>query len=85
MNEIKLKNPKGLTRRKFLRRAGTSLAGVAVAGNMGVMFAGCTPFRQQGSGTASSDIQMPKWPFNYKKIDPEKAARLGYEFYKEGG
>jgi len=61
------------------------VTGVAVAGNMGVMFAGCTPFRQQGSGTASSDIQMPKWPFNYKKIDPEKAARLGYEFYKEGG
>jgi hypothetical protein len=37
-----------------------------------------------GLFSRTSAKEMQKWPWGYKKIDPSKAARIGYEKYYEG-
>ena len=74
-----------LSRRKFLRGAGTSLAGLALAGGVGILLPGCsqqpaTPPAQPAA--AAEPTKAPEWPFTYTKLDPDKAAKLAYDSYQ---
>jgi len=68
---------KEMSRKDFLKGMGTSLAGVAVAGTLGATLTGC-------ESSASAD-GAPDFPFEYKKLDPEKAEKMGYDTYFEKG
>ncbi len=81
MSEVTEKKMKELSRRKFLQGAGTSLAGVALAGGVGALLTG----RGQAESNTGSEVAAAKWPFEYKKLDPDEAAKRGYDAYKEDG
>ncbi len=82
---------KELTRRKFLCGAGTSLAGLALAGSVGILLPGCAKQEPAAPATPPANaapepvIGVPEWPFTYQKLDPNEAADRGYKYYKEGG
>ncbi|MFO7912489.1 MAG: hypothetical protein R6V15_10045 [Desulfotignum sp.] len=63
-----------VTRRKFLRGAGTSVAGLAVMGTAGLVM----------KNTATATQATPK-TLPYVKLDPEKAMKRAYEGYSKGG
>jgi hypothetical protein len=82
---------KQLTRRKFLHGASTSLAGLALAGSVGFLLPGCAQKEAAAPPPAAAPpaepakIGVPEWPFTYKKLDPNVAAKRAYDGYKEGG
>jgi hypothetical protein len=84
MSEEKVKE---LSRRKFLHGAGASVAGLALAGTVGMMLSGCT--KSEGSAAppaaAPTEIAVAEWPYTYKKLDPDVAAQKGYDGYKADG
>lgn len=65
----------GLSRRNFLRGAGVSAAGLAVAGSAGLL--------AYNSGIAGASETSGTLP--YVKIDPDKAMVAAYEGYSKGG
>ena len=69
---------KQMSRKKFLKGVGTTVAGVAVAGTIGSVLAGC-------STEASTDVEKAEWPFAYQVMDPAKAEERAYLGYKELG
>lgn len=69
---------KQISRKSFIKGMGTSLAGVAVAGTFGGLLSGCT------AQTGASGDAAP-YPFKYKKLDPAKAEKRGYDTYFEKG
>lgn len=76
MSEIKL-----LSRKDFLKKAGITVAGIAVTGTLASALTGCTT-----QPTASLDTsQAPEWPLPYKKLDPEKVEARAFTAYKEKG
>lgn len=82
MSKTTDKNSQELSRRKFLHGAGASLAGVALAaGGVGAVFGAYT----QSEANASAPVEAASWPFEYKQLDPNKAAEIGYAKYKEDG
>jgi hypothetical protein len=72
----------GITRRKFIRSAGFSVAGLTVAGSMGVLLGNTVNAPRHAEASAKTvDYQ----PLPYVKLDPDKAAELGYKGYSKGG
>ena len=69
---------KQLSRKKFLKGVGTTVASVAVVGAFGSVLAGC-------STEASTTAERPEWPFPYKKMDPAKAEEKAFKGYNELG
>jgi hypothetical protein len=71
-----------MTRRKFMRSAGISVAGLTVAGSMGVLLGNTVnaPRNAEASAKTASYEPLP-----YVKLDPDKAAELGYKGYSKGG
>ena len=65
----------GLSRRRFLRGAGASVAGLAVVGSAGLLM--------HNSGIATASTTPATLP--YKKIDPDKVMAATYEGYSKGG
>lgn len=72
-------NKVNLSRKKFIAGTGASLAGLVLAGGMGSLLAGCAQEEQVAAPEGA-----PAYPFEYAKIDPDKAAELAYESYKAG-
>lgn len=69
---------KEMSRKEFIKKMGTSVAGVAVIGGVSGLLTGCT-------SSASADVKTPKYPFKYVKLDPAKAEEIGYDTYFERG
>ncbi len=81
---------KELSRRKFLCGAGTSIAGLALVSSVGLLLPGCSkqeaaPAAPPAAAAPEPKIGVPEWPFTYKKLDPDVAAKRAYDGYKEGG
>jgi formylmethanofuran dehydrogenase subunit D len=73
MKEEKMKE---LSRRKFLRGAGASVAGLAAVGGVGFI-----ANRVISPGEASAAAP----PFKYVKLDPNKAAEMAFDAYMNHG
>jgi hypothetical protein len=71
-----------VTRRKFLRAAGVSVAGLSVAGSVGLLVnhADLHHYAEASEKSASAPA-----PLTYVKLDPDKAAERGYQSYFKGG
>lgn len=69
---------KEISRKDFMKKMGTSIAGVAVVGGVSGLLTGCT-------STASADVKAPQYPFKYVAIDAEKAKDRAYKAYFEKG
>lgn len=69
---------KEISRKDFMKKMGTSIAGVAVVGGVSGLLTGCT-------STASADVEAPTYPFKYVKLDPAVAEKRGYDTYFEKG
>lgn len=78
MEEKKGFEAKQLSRKEFLKGAGMTLAGVAMAGTMGSVLTAC-------SSTTASTAEAMSWPLPYEKVDPEVAEERAYNAYKEKG
>ncbi|MDW7675111.1 MAG: C-GCAxxG-C-C family protein [Bacillota bacterium] len=79
MKEFKFESfEKSLPRRKFLLSTGMFAAGAVLSA--------CTlteePIRL---ADADSAAEVPAWPWNYKKLDPEVARKKGYDGYFSNG
>lgn len=68
-----------LTRRKFLRGAGVALGGLALGGGVGAAL-----LSTYGED-ASAAVASPSWPMEYKPLDPDVAAKRGYDGYFKDG
>ncbi len=77
--EKKTLENKQLSRKDFLKGAGVTLAGVAMAGTMGTVLTACS------STTASADPEPYSWPLPYEKVDPAVAEENAFKGYKEKG
>lgn len=75
----KTQSKQEMSRRKFLCGAGVSLAGVALGGGIGALLG----YSQQEAN--ASEVPAPSWPAEYQLLDPDEAARRGYDGYKEDG
>lgn len=73
---------KQMSRKDFIKGVGVSLAGVAMAGSLGGLLTACSNIETAG---ATGAIDVPKWPFKYKKLDPEKVMERAYKTYQEKG
>lgn len=73
-------NPKIIVpRRRFLTKAGTLAAGAALgAGALGL----AGPFSSESEAKAQQ--ALPKRPWAYKKLDPEKVRKDGYDIFHNG-
>ncbi len=65
-----------LSRRKFLRGAGASVAGLAAAGGMGL-------FANKVISPGEASAAQP--PFKYVKLDPNRAAEMAFSAYMDKG
>lgn len=70
-----------MTRKDFLKKAGISVAGLAMAGSVGALLTGCTSAAVDTTGST----EKPQWPFKYVKLDPAKAEERAFKGYKEKG
>jgi len=75
---------KQISRKNFLKGAGVSVAGVAMAGGIGALLTACT-----SPGSASIDTtgstEKPQWPFKYVKLDPAVVEARAFKGYQEKG
>jgi|BioPla2DNA2_1021312.scaffolds.fasta_scaffold53220_2 hypothetical protein len=67
-----------ISRKDFLKKAGLTVAGVAVTGSL---LSACSPGTTASADTSSA----PEWPFTYTKIDPAVAEERAYKAYHEQG
>ncbi len=65
-----------LSRRKFLRGAGASVAGLAAVGSMGLF---ANKVISPGEASAANA------PFKYVKLDPNMAAEMAFAAYMDKG
>ncbi|MBS4031731.1 MAG: hypothetical protein KGZ63_10005 [Clostridiales bacterium] len=75
-----------LSRRKLLRNAGVSLAGITLASSMGFL-SGCSNQAAPVPATVAepAEVPVPVWPLSYVKLDPAAAEQKAYAAYKEDG
>ena len=77
-----------LSRRKILRNAGVSLAGITLASSMGLL-SGCSnqaaPVPVPATAAEPAEVPIPEWPLSYVKLDPAVAEERAYAAYKEDG
>ena len=79
-------NERKFSRKQFMKGAGITLAGIALTGGS-LVLAGCNDDAAAppaGNGNNNSQIEKPSWPFNYVRLDPDKAAQVAYDSYKDG-
>ncbi len=77
-------NEKKFSRKQFIKGAGITLAGIALTGGS-LVLAGCNDDAAAPSANnGNSQIEKPSWPFNYVRLDPDKAAQVAYDSYKDG-
>lgn len=69
-----------IDRKKFLKGAGASLAGIALMGGVGSLLTGCAEEAQAPAGNSIA----PSWPLEYKKLDPDQAEQIAYDSYRSG-
>jgi hypothetical protein len=75
-----------LSRRKFLRNAGLTVAGIAVASSgLGMLVSGCAKETDTANGNGNGSLVVPEWPYQYKKLNPDLAAERAYAAYKVDG
>ncbi len=75
-----------MSRKKFIKGAGSTVAGVALLGGVGSLLTGCGE-NGNGNGAAKegdSNIEVPEHPFEYKPLDPDKVAERAYDAYMHG-
>ncbi|MGE5630525.1 MAG: hypothetical protein ACM3TR_05425 [Caulobacteraceae bacterium] len=70
-----------MSRKDFLKGVGKTVAGVTVVGTISAALSGCAA----PAAAAPATSEKPKWPFTYKKVDPDKAAERAFKAYKEKG
>jgi hypothetical protein len=77
---------KCLSRRRLLRGAGYSLAGLTLAGTMGAFLTGCAE-KAQADPTPPGEtvVSAPQWPLSYTKLDSSVAESRAYDAYKKDG
>lgn len=75
---------KVLSRRKLLRGAGYSLAGLTLAGTVGAFFSGCSD-SPTAAEPVNPKLNSPTWPLAYVKLDPDVAEKRAYDAYMEDG
>ncbi|NLY56069.1 MAG: hypothetical protein GX058_06125 [Firmicutes bacterium] len=63
-----------LTRREFLLSSSSFMAGAAVGSALGGSLL-----------TSAAEPEFHPLPWPYVKLDPERARKLGYELYFQGG
>lgn len=68
-----------ITRKDFLKTAGSSIAGVAMVGAMGGLLTGCS------TSSAGDAMTPPSWPYKYKKLDVDQVKERTYDAYKNQG
>ncbi len=78
-----------VSRREFLAATAGFFAGVAVGSGGLLLLPGCTQKtaeKQVNTGAEKVQIKevIPKPPWKYEKIDPQKAAQIAYESWYEG-
>ncbi len=70
------------SRRRFLKNAGITVAGIAVASSgLGILLSGC----ETSDNASQAAVVVPEWPWPYTKIDPDVAAERAYLSYQESG
>ncbi|WP_041367125.1 hypothetical protein [Natranaerobius thermophilus] len=75
-----------ISRKKFLKGAGTTVAGVALLGGFGSLMTGCAEDGERAAADSQdSKIEVPEHPFEYQPLDPDKVAERAYHAYFEGG
>lgn len=74
-----------LSRRKLLKSAGYSLAGLTLAGTVGALVSGCSQQPAASEPAPAEATTTPQWPFTYAKLDPSVAEKKAYDAYKEDG
>jgi hypothetical protein len=77
---------KNITRKDFLKKMGTTLAGVTLLGGMGSILTACSE-DELAETTAQMGLnpEQVEYPVPYVRIDPDKAAERAYKYYKEKG
>jgi len=71
---------KQISRKKFIKGIGVTVAGVAVTGGLSGLLTGCS------TPVATTDTsQAPAWPFKYEKLDPTVVEARAFKGYKEKG
>jgi len=77
-------------RRQFIAGVGKFAAGAAVGmGALGLVGCSSTETAQaEGENTSAeggaSKVELPAWPWPYKKLDVEKVRKAGYDYYHAG-
>ena len=80
-NEIK-----NITRKDFLKKMGTTLAGVTLLGGVGSILTACSEDElTEAAVQMGLDPEQVEYPVPYVRIDPDKAAERAYKYYKEKG
>ena len=74
------KQQTSLSRKGFLKRSGASLLTLSMAAGLGgAALTGCD---KDKIADAPDGIEVPDWPYNYVKLDPEAAAKRAYDGYQ---
>lgn len=70
-----------VSRRDFVRMAGAAIGGIALGAVGGYSLVS----GKETIITQDVPLEVPEHPWTYTKIDPEKAAKRGYEAFFQGG
>jgi hypothetical protein len=74
-----------LSRRKLLRNAGVSLAGITLASSMGLLSGCSNQAAPVPAPTEPAEVSIPEWPLSYVKLDSAVAEKRAYDAYMEDG
>jgi hypothetical protein len=76
-----------LSRRKLLRSAGYSIAGLTLASSMGMFMTGCAKPETPAvvDPVPAGDPEPPSFPWQYQTMDIAECQTAAYSKYKEGG
>ena len=75
---------KELSRRRFIKSAGATLAVTALSTGVGGLLTGCSKPEEETTGGANGQPVEVTWPLGYKPLDPDKAEEMAYNSYKAG-
>lgn len=77
---------KNISRKVFLKKMGTTLAGVTLLGGMGGILTACGEVElAEAKEQMALELEQVEYPLPYVRIDPDKAAERAYKYYKEKG
>lgn len=85
--ENEMKQPsRDVSRKEFLKKMGTTLAGVTLLGGVGGILTACSEEEMvEAAVEMGLDPEQVQYPVPYTRIDPDKAAERAYKYYKEKG